>query len=163
MELTEEDRELIPFSNATFRVYSQITGALLSALGGPVVDAVLHEVARALANIATIYGARTDTEPLKQLPVLALKHGTFLRAAQVARTSQGIEYGRLYIRRGDVRSAVTLLKNAGARFASAEEAAAALDNAEVRHELRLRSASSPRGGSSAHSTVATGPSSEVAQ
>jgi hypothetical protein len=117
MELTEVDRELIPFSNATFRVYSQITGAFLSPLGGPVVDAVLHEVAQAMVNLATIYGARTETEPLKQLS--SLEHGTFLRAAQLVRTSQGIEYGRLYIRRGDVRSAVTLLKNAGARFASA--------------------------------------------
>jgi hypothetical protein len=135
MELKEEDRELIPFSNATFRVYTQVTGAFLSPLGGPVVDAVLHEVARAIANVATIYGARTDTEPLKQLPALELRHGTFLRAAQVVRTSQAIEYGRLYIRRGDVRSTVTMLKNAGARFASAEEAAAALDNAEVRRRL----------------------------
>lgn len=134
MELTEEDRELIPFSNATFRVYAQVTGASLSPLGGPVVDAVLHEVARAIANVATIYGAKTDTEPLKQLPALELKQGTFLRAAKGVRTSQGIEYRRLYIRRGDVRSAVTMLKDAGAPFASAEEAADALDNAEVRHQ-----------------------------
>ena len=118
MELTEEDRELIPFSNATFRVYSPITGAFLSPLGGPVVDAVLHDVARAIANIATIYGARTGTEPLKQLSALELKHGTFLHAAPIARTSGGMEYGRLYIRRGDVRSAVTMLQNAGARFAT---------------------------------------------
>lgn len=123
MQLTQEDSELIPFSNAAFRVYSQITGGFLSPLGGPVVNTVLHDVAQAIASVATIYGARTDTEPLKPLPALELKHGIFQRAATVVRTSNGIKYGRLYIRRGDVSSAVTLLKLAGARFANAEEVA----------------------------------------
>lgn len=123
MQLTQEDRELIPFSNAAFRVYTQITGGFLSPLGGPVVSAVLHDVAQAIASVATIYGARTDTEPLKPLPALELKHGTFQRAATVIRTSNGIKHGRLYIRRGDVRSAVTILKRAGAHFANAEEVA----------------------------------------
>jgi hypothetical protein len=54
---------------------------------------------------------------------LDLKHGTFQRAATVVRTGNGIKYGRLYIRRGDVSSAVTILKRAGARFANAEEVA----------------------------------------
>lgn len=123
MQLTQEDSELIPFSNAAFRVYSQITGGFLSPLGGPVVNTVLHDVAQAIASVATIYGARTDTEPLKPLPALELKHGSFQRAATVVRTSNGIKYGRLYIRRGDVSSAVTILKRAGARFANAEEVA----------------------------------------
>jgi hypothetical protein len=123
VQLTQEDSELIPFSNAAFRVYTQITGGFLSPLGGPVVSTVLHAVAQAIASVATIYGARTDTEPLKPLPALALKHGTFQRAATVVRTSDGIKYGRLYIRRGDVMAAVTILKRAGARFANAEEVA----------------------------------------
>jgi hypothetical protein len=123
VQLTQEDSELIPFSNAAFRVYTQITGGFLSPLGGPVVNAVLHDVAQAIASVATIYGARTDTEPLKPLPALELKHGTFQRAATVVRTRNGIKYGRLYIRRGDATSAVTLLKRAGARFANAEEVA----------------------------------------
>ena len=63
MKLTEEDCELIPFSNATFRVYTEITGAFLSPLGGQAVDAVLQDVARAIANIATIYGQ----EPTRNL------------------------------------------------------------------------------------------------
>jgi hypothetical protein len=123
VQLTQEDSELIPFSNAAFRVYTHITGGFLSPLGGPVVNAVLHDVAQAIASVATIYGARTDTEPLKPLPALELKHGTFQRAATVVRTRNGIKYGRLYIRRGDATSAVTLLKRAGARFANAEEVA----------------------------------------
>jgi hypothetical protein len=123
VQLTQEDSELIPFSNAAFRVYTQITGGFLSPLGGPVVNAVLHDVAQAIASVATIYGARTDTEPLKPLPVLELKYGTFQRAATVVRTRNGIKYGRLYIRRGDATSAATLLKHAGARFANAEEVA----------------------------------------
>lgn len=121
MQLTEEDSELIPFSNAAFRVYTQITGGFLSPLGGSVVNAVLHEVAQAIASVATVHGARTDTEPLKPLTALELEDATFQCAATVVRTSSGIKYGRLYIRRGDVRSAVSILKRTGARFASCED------------------------------------------
>ena len=134
MQLTQEDSELIPFSNAAFRVYTQITGGFLSPLGGPVVNAVLHDVAQAIASVATIYGARTDTEPLKPLPALELKRGTFQRAATVVRTRNGIKYGRLYIRRGDATSAVTLLKRTGARFANAEEVAGVAEAHPTRGE-----------------------------
>ena len=127
MDFKQEDSELVPFSNAASYLYTQITGAFLSPLASAVVDALLHDVAHAIVNIATIYGARTDTEPVKPLPTLELRHGAFQRGATVLRTSKGIEYRRLYIRRGDVRSAVTYLKYAGARFARAEELSGAME------------------------------------
>jgi hypothetical protein len=82
-------------------------------------------VAQAIADLVTIYGATNFTEPLRPLPAAEVKHGVFQYAATVLRTSSGIEYRPLYIRRGDVRGAATVLKKSGARFASIEEIRAA--------------------------------------
>jgi hypothetical protein len=119
--LTQEGRELIPFSNSVLRVYTQITGASLSPFAGPLVDPLLNQGARAVADLVTIYGATNEKEPLKPLPVPELKHGAFQRAATVVRTSNGIEYQRLHIRRCDARAAASVLKKSGARFASVNE------------------------------------------
>jgi hypothetical protein len=91
-------------------------------------------VAQAIADLVTIYGAPNDQVPVKPLPVAEVKHGAFQRAATIVRTSSRIEYRRLYIRRGDVRAAVAVLKKSGVRFAIAEETATALEKAEVRHK-----------------------------
>jgi hypothetical protein len=123
--LTQQDRELVPFSTAVAHVYAEVTGASLSLFGGPLVDALLHEVAQAMAELVTIYGTTNNQAPLRPLPVAEVKHGVFQRAATVLRTSSGIEYRQLYIRRGDVRGAATVLKKSGARFASIEEILAA--------------------------------------
>jgi hypothetical protein len=124
--------ELIPFSNAVQGVHTKITGASLSPFVGPGIDAVLNEVAHAMADLVTIYGAPNDEVPVKPLPWVEVKLGVFQRAATVVRTSDGIEYRRLYIRRGDVLAAATVLKKSGARFASAAELQAAQDSAEAR-------------------------------
>lgn len=131
---TQWSSELIPFSNAVQGVHTKITGASLSPFVGSGIDAVLNEVAHAMADLVTIYGAPNDQVPVKPLPVAEVKHGSFQRAATVVRTSKGIEYPRLYIRRDDVRAAATVLKKSGVRFAIAEESAAALEDAEVRDE-----------------------------
>jgi hypothetical protein len=120
-----EDRELVPLSPAVSHVYTQVTGAALSAFGNPLFDALLSEVAQAIADLVTIYGAPSDEIPVKPLPVAEVKHGAFQRAATVVRTSDGMEYRRLYIRRGDVRAAAAVLKKSGVRFDSAEESLAA--------------------------------------
>lgn len=118
LELTQDDSELIPFSNAASRIYTEITGDYLSPFG-EAAQKLLHEVAQAIARLVPIYGAATGHESLKPLPHLELKHGTFQHAATLVRASNGIEYRRLYIRRGDVRAAVTALRDAGQRFSSA--------------------------------------------
>jgi hypothetical protein len=117
--------ELIPFSNAVQGVHTKITGASLSPFVGPGIDAVLNEVAHAMADLVTIYGAPNDQVPIKPLPWVEVKLGLFQRAATVVRTSDGIEYRRLYIRRGDVLAAATVLKKSGARFPSIETTLAA--------------------------------------
>jgi hypothetical protein len=125
------DRELVPFSHAVPHVYKEVTGASLSPFGNPLFDALLNEVAQAIADLVTIYGALNDQVPVKPLPVAEVKHGAFQRAATVVRTTSGIEYLRLYIRRGDVRAAAAVLRKSGVRFVIGEETAAALQAAEV--------------------------------
>jgi hypothetical protein len=138
--LTQREKELIPFSNAVPRVYEEITGSSLSLFGGLLIDALLNEVAQAMADLVTIYGAPNDQVPVKPLPWAEVKLGVFQRAATVMRTGDGIEYRRLYIRRGDVLPAATVLKRSGARFANADELQAALDSAKVPLSPRLRRA-----------------------
>jgi hypothetical protein len=131
---TQWHRELIPFSNAVQQVYTKITGTSLSPFGGPLIDRLLNEVAQAIADLVTIYGAPNDQVPVKPLPWVEVKLGVFQRAASVIRTSNGIEFRRLYIRRCDVLAAATVLKKSGARFANPEGLQAALNSAEVRSE-----------------------------
>lgn len=108
MDFPLDDNELIPFSNAASRVYTEITGDFLSPFGDPAMR-VLHDMAKLICSLVTIYGATGD-ESLKPLPVLELRQGTFQRGASAVRTNNGIEYRRLYIRRGDFRAAVAALK-----------------------------------------------------
>jgi hypothetical protein len=127
-----EDRELISFSQAVPHIFAQVTGASLSPFESPLFEALLNKVAQAMVDLVTIYGAPNDQVPVKPLPVAEVKHGAFQRAATVVRTSNGIEYRRLYIRRDDVRAAAAVLKKSGVRFAVAEETAAALENGAAR-------------------------------
>jgi hypothetical protein len=102
-----------------------VTGASLSPFGGPLIDALLDEVAEAIADLVTIYGAPNDQVPVRPLSIAEVQHGAFQLGGTVIRTSNGIEYRRLYIRRCDVRAAATVLKKSGARFARIEEMLAA--------------------------------------
>jgi hypothetical protein len=133
--LTQQDRELVPFSTAVPHVYTAVTGGSLLPFEGPLVDAVLHEVAQAIADLVTIYGATNFQEPLRPLPWAKIKCGRFEHAGTVMRTSNGIEYRRLYIRRGDAIAAIRVLKKSGARFDNTEEIAAANESAEVGYEV----------------------------
>jgi hypothetical protein len=134
---TQGEKELIPFPNAVPRVYEEIAGTSISPFGGLLIDALLNEVAQAMADLVTIYGAPNDHVPVKPLPWAEVKLGVFQRAATVIRTSDGIEYRRLYIRRGDVRAAAAVLKKSGVRFVAAEETAAVLESAEVHRQAAL--------------------------
>jgi hypothetical protein len=55
----EEERELVPFPDAVWRIYEQINGCFLSPFGGPLIDALLNEVAQAIVDLGTIYGRPT--------------------------------------------------------------------------------------------------------
>ena len=120
MEFEQDENALIPLSNAVSWVYAEIAGTRLPPSAGPVVEGLVQEVAQAIANVATIYGTSNNRDPIKALPPLKVRRGTFQRGAAVVQTTNGIEYRRLYIRRRDVRLAVWALKHAGARFPSVD-------------------------------------------
>jgi hypothetical protein len=112
---TQQERELVPFSEAAARVYIEITGDYLPLFGDTA--AALNNIAQAIAKVVPIYGARRVNETLKPLAARELQQGTFQRGATVLRTSMGIEYRRLYIRSADVVAAVTALKSLGSNTA----------------------------------------------
>ena len=109
LELAQDDSELIPFSNAASHIYTEVTGDYLSPFGDRA-NELLHDMAQAIASLVPIYGAPAGHERLRPLPTVELQHSTFQHAATVVRTRNGIEYRRLYIRRGDVRAAARALK-----------------------------------------------------
>lgn len=115
MDRKHEDTELVPLSSATTFVYRQLMGAGIPPGDVAESNAILHDVARAIANVAPIYGAR-DGEAPRPVPSLELMHGAFQRGASVLRTQQGVEYRSLFIQRGQMVAAVTILKRAGVKF-----------------------------------------------
>jgi hypothetical protein len=117
MDRRLQDRELVGLSTACAFVYREIMGTAIELMTVPQLNHVLHDVAHALSNVASVYGAISDTETAKPIPALALLHGRFERGATVLRTPEGIQYRQLSIQRGDMRAGVAILKHVGARFA----------------------------------------------
>src|SRR5688572_3959253 len=97
-------------------------GSTFEPLDVPHANAVLREVARAISNVAPIYAAVSATEGINPLPDFELLSGEFLRGARVLRTSRGVEYRQLSIRRVDMRSAIAILRRAGVRFTTCRSA-----------------------------------------
>lgn len=116
MERIQRGRELVGLAVATAFVYKALMGRGIEPTEIRAANALLHDVAHALSNVATIYGTRTDEQPAMPLPPLHLLEGTFERGATVLRTSNGIVYRQLAIRRDDMILAVALLHRAGVKF-----------------------------------------------
>jgi hypothetical protein len=112
----QRDGELLALSFATVFVYRQIMGAAIEAMDVSKSNAILHGVAHALSNVTTIYGVSAENMVPKPLPSIDLMHGVFYRGATVLRTRNGVEFWQLSIRRADMRSAIMILKRAGATF-----------------------------------------------
>jgi hypothetical protein len=112
----QRESELVALSTAALLTYHQIMGSSFKPLDVSHANAVLREVARAISSVAPIYAAVSATERAKALPDLELLSGEFLRGASVLRTSRGVEYRQLCIRRVDMRSAIAILRRAGVRF-----------------------------------------------
>jgi hypothetical protein len=112
----QRGRELVGLAVATAFVYKALMGRAIEPMEIRGANALLHDVAHALSNVATIYGTRTDGQTAKPLPPLHLIEGTFERGATVLRTSTGIEYRQLAIRHDDMILAVALLNRAGVKF-----------------------------------------------
>jgi hypothetical protein len=112
----QRGRELVALAVATAFVYKALMGRAIEPMEIRAANVLIHEVAHALSNVAPIYGMRTDDQTAKALSPLQLLEGTFERGATVLRTSTGIEYRQLSIRRDDMLLAVALLNRAGVKF-----------------------------------------------
>jgi hypothetical protein len=118
------ESELVALSTAALVTYHQIMGSTFEPLDVAHAHAVLGEVARAISNVAPVYAAVSATARAKALPGFELLSGEFLRGASVLRTSRGVEYRQLSIRRVDMRSAIAILRRAGVRFTTCRDRAA---------------------------------------
>jgi len=96
-------------------VYFNVTGEALHAHEARAMRAVLDDVARALASLVTVYA----TDPRSRIPQaiasVALIEGRFARGAHVF-IKDGSELRQLSVRRGDLWTAITILKSTGIRF-----------------------------------------------
>ena len=107
---------LVALSTAALVTYHQVMGSTFEPLDVPHANAMLREVARAISNVPPIYAVANATQQAKVLPDSELLSGEFLRGASLLRTSRGVEYRQLSIRRVDMRSAIAILRRAGVRF-----------------------------------------------
>lgn len=106
--------EFVALSTAAAVVYHQITGTT-SESADEIIE-VLNAVAGAIANVAPIYTSDRPTGTPRQLAPIELIHCRFERGATVLKTSFGLGYGNLTMRREDLRSAIAILKGARVDF-----------------------------------------------
>jgi hypothetical protein len=106
----------VALSTAAAVVYHQITGDTRDIQSADDVDEILNRVANAIANVAVIYTADRAAGGPRQVAPIELIHCRFERGATVLRTSFGLEYRDLSIRRSDMRSALAILRGAGIDF-----------------------------------------------
>jgi hypothetical protein len=104
----------LALSTAAAVVYHQIAGAT-SESADEIID-VLNAVASAIANVAPIYTADRPSGTPRQLAPIELIHCRFERGATVLKTSFGLEYRHLSIRRDDMRTAIAILRGARISF-----------------------------------------------
>ena len=108
--------EFLALATAAYHVYREVTGTEFPILDLAGTNALLQDVARALANVAPIYALAPDSS-YKQLEPIDLLYGVFQRGATLLRTPR-TEYTKLYIRRLDMRQAISILRSAGIKFAA---------------------------------------------
>jgi len=107
--------EFLTLSTAAVIVYHQVTGQPLKPMAVGDANAILEAVAGALAEVAPIYVLDAGAGTFKTLDAAELQSGVFERGATLFRTSQS-DYYRLAVRRGDMRAAIELFRQAGRRF-----------------------------------------------
>ncbi len=116
MQQATSSGEHIALSTAAAVVYHQLIGATADAGSADDVMEVLDRVAGAIANVAPIYTSDRPSGTPRQLAPIELIHCRFERGATVLKTSFGLEYTNLSIRRGDMRAAIAILKGARVDF-----------------------------------------------
>ncbi len=106
----------IALSTAAAVVYHQVMGTTAEIAYADDIVEILDRVAGAIANVAPIYTADRPSGSPRQLAPIELIHCRFERGATVLKTSFGLEYGNLSIRRDDMRTALAILRGARISF-----------------------------------------------
>ena len=115
-EARDTGKQHLALATAAAVVYHQITGTIQGIEAEADVEEVLNRVANAIANVAVIYTADRPSGQPRQLAPIELIHCRFEQGATVLKTSFGLEYRHLSIRREDMRSAIAILRGAGVDF-----------------------------------------------
>lgn len=106
----------LALSTAAAVVYHQVMGTTSATESADDVIEVLDRVAGAIANVAPIYTSDRPSGTPRQLAPIELIHCRFELGATVLKTSFGLEYRNLSIRREDMRTAIAILKGARVDF-----------------------------------------------
>ena len=107
--------EFVALCTAAAIVYHQVTGTPLAPTGVAQSNAILEQVAAALAELAPIYILDPESGSQRQLDQMDLAFGVFQRGATALRTPKA-EHRRLAIRRLDMRAAIEAFRRIGRNF-----------------------------------------------
>lgn len=116
MQQAKTNGEHLSLATAAAVVYHQIMGTAAQVTNPDELIEALDRVAGAIANVAPIYTSDRAAGTPRQLAPIELIHCRFEGGATVLKTSFGLEYRNLTIRRDDMRSAITILKGARIDF-----------------------------------------------
>jgi hypothetical protein len=108
-------REHVDLRVAASVVYSQVTGRRVRGERDPRTLRVLNDVARALASVAPIWVSESDSR-VRQVDASELVQGRFESGAMLLRKNDGGELRRLTVQRGDMLSAIALIRAAKLDF-----------------------------------------------
>ena len=115
--MQDKGSQHVALSSAAAVIYRQMGGEEALKIGeAGELDEILNRVANALANVTIIYTADRAAGGPRQLAPIELIHCRFEQGATVLKTSFGVEYRDLTIRRDDMLSALAILKGAGVDF-----------------------------------------------
>jgi hypothetical protein len=112
----ERGLQHVALPTACTLVYSNVTGEALDAREARAMRGVLDDVARALGSLVTVYAADPGSGVPKAIEPVELIAGRFTRGAHFFVMKDGSELRQLSVRRGDLWTAITILKSTGVRF-----------------------------------------------
>ena len=97
-------------------VYSRVSGHLSDPRQPAAMQAILNDVARALSSLVPIYVRDGHSDVPAPLAAGELLEGRFARGAHAFITKSGVELRGMAVQRGDMWSAIAILKSTGIRF-----------------------------------------------